>query len=109
MAGVCNDIIEDIEDLISSQEISPKARYSSRKNVTIRAVKKKQKNIEIIEPQAYECDSIIPGTQTIFIKTWGCTHNTSDSEYMAGQIQSYGYKLTGPFSFHSSFEKLVLF
>ncbi|XP_065215623.1 threonylcarbamoyladenosine tRNA methylthiotransferase [Planococcus citri] len=94
MAGVCSDIIEDIEDLISSQEISPKARYSFRKNVTLRAVKKKQKTVETAEPQGYQCDSIIPGTQTIFIKTWGCTHNTSDSEYMAGQIQSFGYKLT---------------
>ena len=26
---------------------------------------------------------------------WGCTHNTSDSEYMAGQLASYGYTLVG--------------
>ena len=39
--------------------------------------------------------SIIPGTQTIYLKTWGCTHNTSDSEYMAGQLAAYGYKITG--------------
>lgn len=34
------------------------------------------------------------GTQTIFVKTWGCTHNSSDSEYMAGQLAAYGYNLT---------------
>lgn len=36
----------------------------------------------------------IPGTQTIYVKTWGCAHNSSDSEYMAGQLAAYGYKLT---------------
>ncbi|XP_028393941.1 threonylcarbamoyladenosine tRNA methylthiotransferase-like isoform X2 [Dendronephthya gigantea] len=38
-------------------------------------------------------DSIIPGTQNIYIKTWGCSHNNSDSEYMAGQLAAYGYKI----------------
>lgn len=28
------------------------------------------------------------------MKTWGCAHNSSDSEYMAGQLAAYGYKLT---------------
>lgn len=28
------------------------------------------------------------------MKTWGCAHNNSDSEYMAGQLSAYGYKLT---------------
>lgn len=38
--------------------------------------------------------SNIPGTQKIYVKTWGCAHNSSDSEYMAGQLAAYGYKLT---------------
>lgn len=38
--------------------------------------------------------SNIPGTQTIYVKTWGCAHNSSDSEYMAGQLAAYGYSLT---------------
>lgn len=36
----------------------------------------------------------IPGTQTIYIKTFGCSHNQSDSEYMAGQLSAFGYLLT---------------
>ncbi|KAL8125130.1 uncharacterized protein LOC141720112 isoform X1 [Apium graveolens] len=36
----------------------------------------------------------IPGTQVIFIKTFGCSHNQSDSEYMAGQLSSFGYALS---------------
>ncbi len=33
-----------------------------------------------------------PGTQRIFVKTFGCAHNSSDSEYMMGQLQEYGFK-----------------
>ncbi|OAD58907.1 Threonylcarbamoyladenosine tRNA methylthiotransferase [Eufriesea mexicana] len=91
MSVPCQDIIEDIEDLISSQDITPKERYSTRKNITIRSKRK-----QIIEevPQPPILNSIVPGTQTIYVKTWGCTHNNSDSEYMAGQLATYGYKLT---------------
>ncbi len=32
-----------------------------------------------------------PGTERIYIKTWGCSHNNSDGEYMAGMLASYGY------------------
>ncbi|XP_012252342.2 threonylcarbamoyladenosine tRNA methylthiotransferase [Athalia rosae] len=90
----CSDIIEDIEDLISSQDITPKERYSTKKNVTVRAKRKKSDSIPPQLPEVTNLSSIIPGTQTIYIKTWGCTHNSSDSEYMAGQLASYGYNLT---------------
>ena len=39
--------------------------------------------------------SLIPGTQKIWMKTWGCSHNNSDGEYMAGQLAASGYKMTG--------------
>lgn len=94
MGSVCNEIIEDIEDLISSQDISIKARYSNKSMINIRA--KKQKTMELSKEEYPQPDcSSIPGTQTIYIHTWGCTHNSSDSEYMAGQLVSYGYKITG--------------
>ncbi|MEQ2268907.1 Threonylcarbamoyladenosine tRNA methylthiotransferase, partial [Xenotaenia resolanae] len=38
---------------------------------------------------------LIPGTQKIWMKTWGCSHNNSDGEYMAGQLAASGYKMTG--------------
>ncbi|KRZ71675.1 Threonylcarbamoyladenosine tRNA methylthiotransferase [Trichinella papuae] len=31
------------------------------------------------------------GAYSVYVKTWGCTHNSSDSEYMAGLISSAGY------------------
>lgn len=97
MPSVCSEIIDDIEDLISSQDITPKERYSNKSSVTVRV--KKHKNLgtyeEIVTNQKNVVPaSIIPGTQVIYMKTWGCTHNSSDSEYMAGQLAAYGYRLT---------------
>ena len=33
----------------------------------------------------------VPGTEKIWVKTFGCSHNVSDSEYMSGTLHSYGY------------------
>lgn len=41
-----------------------------------------------------EAEGSIPGTQTVFFKTQGCSHNVSDGEYMAGLLASYGYTIT---------------
>jgi MiaB-like tRNA modifying enzyme len=38
--------------------------------------------------------SNIPGLGTVWIKTWGCSHNTSDGEYMAGLLSQAGYTIT---------------
>ncbi|XP_050308772.1 threonylcarbamoyladenosine tRNA methylthiotransferase [Anthonomus grandis grandis] len=88
MEPPCKEIIEDIEDLISAQDITPKERYSTRKSVKVNARKKNED--EIPEPVGEN----IPGVQSIYVKTWGCAHNSSDSEYMAGQLSAYGYQLT---------------
>ncbi|XP_043494487.1 threonylcarbamoyladenosine tRNA methylthiotransferase [Polistes fuscatus] len=83
--------VGDIEDIVSKNDITPKERYGARKYVVVRAKRKKQVE-EFPEPTILS--SIIPGTQKIYVKTWGCTHNNSDSEYMAGQLAAYGYQLT---------------
>ncbi|KAK4876706.1 hypothetical protein RN001_009212 [Aquatica leii] len=88
MQSACSEIIDDIEDLISSQDITPKERYSSRRNVKVKA------RIKIKEKVPEPIIGDIPGTQTVYVKTWGCAHNSSDSEYMAGQLAAYGYSLT---------------
>lgn len=33
------------------------------------------------------------GTFKIYVKTWGCSHNNSDSEYMAGLLSTNGYDI----------------
>ena len=58
MTSPCIDIIDDIEDLISSQDITPKERYSSKKKVTVRA---KRKQHEEVAPEPPIYSSIIPG------------------------------------------------
>lgn len=96
--SACPEIVDDIEDLIQSQDITPKERYANKTNVTVRA-KRVKKAIEtrtneslVVEKNILQ--SVIPGTQKVYLKTWGCAHNNSDSEYMAGQLASYGYNIT---------------
>lgn len=92
----CNEIIEDIEDLISSQDITPKQRYSNRTTIKIKP-KKQIKTLRIdmdSPPEKKFVTDNAPATQMIWVKTWGCAHNNSDSEYMAGQLAAYGYTIT---------------
>lgn len=35
----------------------------------------------------------LPGKATVFVKTWGCGHNNSDGEYMAGLLAAQGYNI----------------
>jgi len=37
--------------------------------------------------------SNVPGVAKVFVKTWGCAHNNSDGEYMAGLLSEYGYEV----------------
>ena len=37
--------------------------------------------------------SSVPGVAKVHVKTFGCSHNHSDSEFMAGQLGAYGYDL----------------
>ncbi|GJQ84163.1 hypothetical protein Trydic_g2840 [Trypoxylus dichotomus] len=89
--SVCNEIFDDIEDLISAQDITPKERYSNRKAVKVNVKRSKPQTAASHLPLP---DGNVPGTQSVYLKTWGCAHNSSDSEYMAGQLSVYGYKLT---------------
>ena len=34
-----------------------------------------------------------PGTHSIYVKTYGCSHNISDSEFMIGQLVDFGYHM----------------
>ena len=36
----------------------------------------------------------LPGTQKVWLKTYGCSHNASDSEYMEGILSNYGFRMT---------------
>ncbi|RNF26401.1 putative tRNA modification enzyme [Trypanosoma conorhini] len=40
----------------------------------------------------------IPGNATVFVHTFGCGHNVSDGEYMAGLLAQSGYRVTDVFN-----------
>lgn len=93
----CNNTgaIDDIEDIIRKDDLGPNDRISNENKVVLPKPKgRKTIKGKIVEEEEPSSDSIIPGTQKIYLKTWGCSHNNSDSEYMAGQLAAYGYKIT---------------
>ena len=86
----CSQGLDDIEDIVKQDDLTPADRMNNRKHVKRRVIGNKNGK----QTEEVHADSIIPGTQTVYIKTWGCTHNNSDSEYMAGQLGAYGYNVT---------------
>ncbi|XP_074254607.1 threonylcarbamoyladenosine tRNA methylthiotransferase isoform X2 [Saimiri boliviensis] len=89
----CDMLLEDIEDIVSQEDSKPQDRHFVRRDVVPKARKRNtQKYLQ--EEDSPPSDSTIPGIQKIWIRTWGCSHNNSDGEYMAGQLAAYGYKIT---------------
>lgn len=89
--------MEDIEDLlVGDGGVAPGFRLSVNSvgiNPKKRATKSNLNKNQSLSQHPLQSLKI-PGTQTIYIKTFGCSHNQSDSEYMAGQLSTYGYVLT---------------
>ncbi|XP_076333130.1 threonylcarbamoyladenosine tRNA methylthiotransferase isoform X1 [Tachypleus tridentatus] len=92
MVESCNADIDDIEDLGQISCGSVEVITSRRDHLVPRVRKKKRENLSFQE-QKVVAESFIPGTQSIYVKTWGCAHNNSDSEYMAGILAFSGYKV----------------
>lgn len=86
----CSTELRDIEDLLMGD-----LAEEPRKEFKTHQVKRKKKKEEKPEEPAYEPRFIqnVPGTQKIYVKTFGCSHNMSDSEFMMGQLSEYGYKM----------------
>ncbi|MPC15348.1 threonylcarbamoyladenosine tRNA methylthiotransferase-like [Portunus trituberculatus] len=87
--------MEDIEDLagLGVDVAVPRHRNSVMPRVRRRKKAPVAKEGEEEVRCQDTCDSIVPGTQSVFVKTWGCAHNSSDGEYMAGQLAAYGYQI----------------
>ena len=84
--------IDDIEDIGKGENLSDEQK-ELRKAVIH---KYKTDPVSAIIDETIEqsnLKSFVPGTQKVYIKTWGCTHNNSDSEYMAGLLDENGYQL----------------
>ncbi|XP_057556471.1 threonylcarbamoyladenosine tRNA methylthiotransferase isoform X2 [Hippopotamus amphibius kiboko] len=90
----CDTLLDDIEDIVSQEDSKPQDRHFARKHV-VPKVRRRNTQKYLQEEDSPPSDSTIPGIQKIWIRTWGCSHNNSDGEYMAGQLAAYGYKITG--------------
>ena len=103
--SVCDEdaVLEDIEDIVGEGDLTGLERSTTRSNAVVKRVKRTRNGETVKSLDDNETKltngSLIPGTQKIWVKTWGCAHNNSDSEYMAGQLAAYGYTLTGTFVF----------
>uniref|UniRef100_UPI00358FA2E8 threonylcarbamoyladenosine tRNA methylthiotransferase n=1 Tax=Myxine glutinosa TaxID=7769 RepID=UPI00358FA2E8 len=90
MASACEMELDDIEDVVENGDSLAPSQVPLQKCVVAKV--RRRKGVGAREDVC--ADSIIPGVHTIYLKTWGCSHNTSDGEYMAGQLAAYGYCIT---------------
>ena len=73
--------MDDIEDIFTSApELDTRRPFKNK--VTRKAP---------AAPAVSEELGVGPGLGKVFVKTYGCSHNISDSEYMAGMLADYGY------------------
>jgi len=89
--------VEDIEDIIGLNDVAPKNRYKNKPLMIPKVRKLKEKSVikETPTPKAdTENTNFLQGSASVYVKTWGCAHNSSDSEYMAGQLAAQGYNIT---------------
>lgn len=88
--------MEDIEDLLvgAGAGVPPGFRLPVPATVGVNPKQRKKNGVTKLTVVQDSPAPKIPGTQTIYIKTFGCSHNQSDSEYMAGQLSAFGYALS---------------
>ncbi|CAH8595250.1 unnamed protein product [Schistosoma bovis] len=76
----------DIEDLSAEHD-----RPETESSVLVKTrFRNKKQNIS----EDLCLSSNLPEKFHVFVQTWGCAHNTSDSEYMTGLLAKYGYQVT---------------
>lgn len=92
--------VVDIEDMAFDHSESEDERRKEVNTIKKNFSKKQRQNRAFDKEdskakgcEAGDCTDNVPGTQKIYVKTFGCSHNVSDSEYMMGQLVDYGYKL----------------
>ena len=74
--------MEDLEDIALTNSL---ARHYPPAGL----VRHHQKAPELT---ADDLDGFLPEAFRVWVKTFGCAHNTSDAEYMAGQLAAYGFR-----------------
>ena len=83
----------EIEDLANDLASSPRASVRRETPVVGSALRSRTTASSPSTSGRPTTDVHVPGTSAIWLKTFGCSHNTSDAEFMAGQLDEYGYRL----------------
>ena len=81
----------DLEDLASDHHVSRPPRLGQ--DEVLPKVGKVGAAANLTAATAASDQALLPGRQRIHVKTFGCPHNQSDGEYLAGQLKDYGYTL----------------
>ncbi|XP_062505151.1 threonylcarbamoyladenosine tRNA methylthiotransferase-like isoform X2 [Corticium candelabrum] len=83
--------VSDIEDIVTGEDNGD--RKPNRRNVLPKRLRRREALCEKshVTPSLM---SNIPAMEKVYIKTWGCSHNNSDGEYIAGQLSAFGYFIT---------------
>ena len=95
LAAIAKRMIGDIEDCVAPGDPGPAGRARQERTILPRSLRKRRNKKSEDEEEKPVAESFIPGTQSVYVKTWGCSHNTSDGEYMAGMLAAAGYSITG--------------
>jgi hypothetical protein len=84
----------DIEDLSNGEHDLQAASSASSMRVALQLTSRQARRHVAADDSygAHGSAHHVPGTESIWVKTFGCAHNVSDSEYIMGQLQEYGYK-----------------
>eukprot|EP01031_Cornospumella_fuschlensis_P006063 gene6063-7545_t len=83
--------MDDIED--AAKEIESQRLPAVREPAVLSHAAPGRPIMDGYEEMKSQSSSAIPGTQKVWLKTYGCSHNTSDSEYMEGLLTKYGYEM----------------
>lgn len=91
-----DSLVGDIEDSVSPEHPVASLHGQSKNGILPRALRNKRRSHkDSHKDEQAQGDSFLPGSHFVYIKTWGCSHNTSDGEYMAGLLAASGYTIVG--------------
>eukprot|EP00798_Chlamydomonas_sp_ICE-L_P022381 gene22381-29487_t len=94
MDAACNNDIDDIEDI--SRDERAELSFPNRGPRVGRKVRPIKPGLATDADAGGAC-AVLPsdqlGSAMVWVKTFGCSHNVSDGEVMAGLLQDYGYRL----------------
>ncbi|TYZ62322.1 hypothetical protein PybrP1_009486 [[Pythium] brassicae (nom. inval.)] len=79
--------MDDIEDMVGAEGLARTVATAPRAGIVAPKRSRDEQELE-------DASLSVPGTQRIWLKTYGCAHNVSDSEYMHGVLASYGFRFT---------------